>query len=173
MTNDASTNRIGAAVAWSLLVLLLVTNVPLFLCMPLTDDAAMYDLQALNWLRGGMLYRDILEPNLPGVIWLHAVVRGTLGTSSMALRAVDLVLFSIFVALSRNWLNSIGRHARNPSLVGPRPVRLLFLAQRMVPLPARHLAVGPRPGRLDAPPPADPTLAIWAGPIDTSPKRQF
>ena len=100
--------RFGAAVAWSLLVLLLVTNVPLFLCMPLTDDAAMYDLQALNWLHGGMLYRDILEPNLPGVIWLHAAVRWTLGTSSMALRAVDLLLFSTFVALSRNWLASSG-----------------------------------------------------------------
>jgi hypothetical protein len=108
MTNDAPINCIGTAVACSLLVLLLVTNVPLFLCMPLTDDAAMYDLQALNWLHGGMLYRDILEPNLPGVIWLHAAVRWTLGTSSMALRSVDLLLFTTFVALSRNWLASSG-----------------------------------------------------------------
>jgi hypothetical protein len=108
MTNNTPAGRIGAALAWSLLVLLLVTNVPLVLCMPLTDDAAMFDLQALNWLHGGMLYRDILEPNLPGVIWLHAAARCALGTSSMALRAVDLVLFSIFVAFSRNWLNSMG-----------------------------------------------------------------
>jgi hypothetical protein len=107
MTNDAPAGRI-AAVAWSLLVLLLVTNVPLFLCMPLTDDAAMYDLQTLNWLHGGTLYRDIVEPNLPGVIWLHAAVRCTLGTSSMTLRAVDLLLFTAFVVLSRNWLASSG-----------------------------------------------------------------
>ncbi len=89
-TDAAPAGRIGSALAWSLLVLLLVTNVPLFLCMPLTDDAAMYDL------------------HLPGVIWLHAAVRGTLGTSSLALRAVDLLLFTTFVAFSRPWLASYG-----------------------------------------------------------------
>ncbi len=105
MTTD---DRRGTAVPWSLLVLLLVTNVPLFLCMPLTDDAAMFDLQAGNLLAGGVLYRDIVEPNLPGVIWIQAVVRATLGTSPLALRAVDLLWFSVFVALCRHWLASSG-----------------------------------------------------------------
>ncbi len=95
-------------IPWVAVALLLVSNVPLFLCMPLTDDAAMYDLQALNWLRGGVLYRDILEPNLPGVIWIQAVVRATLGSSSLSLRGVDLLLFSVFAALSRHWLASSG-----------------------------------------------------------------
>lgn len=94
----------SGTLAWTLLALLLITNGPLFLCMPLTDDAAMYDLQALNWLRGGVLYRDIVEPNLPGAAWIHAAIRATLGTSSLALRSVDLLLFSGVVALSRAWL---------------------------------------------------------------------
>ena len=105
MTNN---DRLGTAVPWGLLVLLLVSNVPLFLCMPLTDDAAMFDLQARNLLAGGVLYRDIVDPNLPGVIWIQAVVRATLGTSSLALRAVDLLWFSVFVTLSRHWLASSG-----------------------------------------------------------------
>jgi len=104
-----SVDHRGAALVWGLLLLLLVINVPLFLCMPLTDDAAMFDLQALNLLRGGVLYRDILEPNLPGVIWIHALVRAALGTSSLALRAVDVLFFSVFALLSRNWLGSCGR----------------------------------------------------------------
>ncbi|NLF72348.1 MAG: type IV toxin-antitoxin system AbiEi family antitoxin domain-containing protein [Candidatus Anammoximicrobium sp.] len=98
-TND----RRGTVVAWGLLVLL-VANVPLFLCMPLTDDAAMFDLQARNLLGGGVLYRDIVEPNLPGVIWIQAAVRATLGESSLALRALDLLLFTAWAVTSRHWL---------------------------------------------------------------------
>jgi len=99
-------------VACILLVLLLVTNGPLFLCMPLTDDAAMYDLQARNLLRGGVLYRDIHEPNLPGVVWIHTAVRGIFGNSSVVLRAVDLAFFSCLVALLWNWLRVAGSGRR-------------------------------------------------------------
>ncbi len=102
----------GAMLAWALLTLLLVTNVPLFLCMPLTDDAAMYDLQARCLLRGGVLYRDILEPNLPGVVWIHTAVRGVFGTSSLALRAVDLFFFSCVVVLVWCWLRSASASPR-------------------------------------------------------------
>ena len=91
---DAS--RCGSArLAWLLLGALLVSNVPLLLCMPLTNDTVMYDLQAQNLLRGGVLYRDILEPNFPGVVWLHVAIRALLGWSSVAMRLTDLgILFS-------------------------------------------------------------------------------
>lgn len=105
-------SRGGTYAAWMLLVLLLVSNGPLFLCMSLTDDAAMYDLQARSLLRGGVLYRDILEPNLPGVVWIHTLVRGILGNSSIVLRAVDLALFSCTAALLWNWLRATGAGRR-------------------------------------------------------------
>ena len=60
---------------------------PLFLCAPLGPDPVMYDLQARVVDDGGVLYRDILEPNLPGAVWIHSVVRHIAGWSSEALRA--------------------------------------------------------------------------------------
>ena len=72
-----------AATAWGVLALLLAVNVPLFLCMPLTDDTTLYDLQARNLMQGGVMYRDIFEPNLPGVVWVHIAIRSLLGTSSI------------------------------------------------------------------------------------------
>ncbi len=98
----------GSAPAWLLLVLLLVTNGPLFLCMPLTDDAVMYDLQALNLLQGGVLYRDIFEPNLPGIVWLHATIRSLGGTSSVVLRAADIGFLAVTLLLLRGLLKSSG-----------------------------------------------------------------
>lgn len=97
-----------ATPAWTMLVLLLVANLPLFLCMPLNDDAAMYDLQAQNLLRGGVLYRDILEPNLPGIVWLQAAIRFVLGPSSLALRAADLALLAAAIGLLGRWVKSGG-----------------------------------------------------------------
>ncbi len=104
----AQAGGMSCVLAWTLLALLLITNGPLFVCMPLTEDAAMYDLQARTWLQGGVLYRDIVEPNLPGAAWIHAAIRATLGTSSVALRSVDLLLISGVVALSRAWLVRLG-----------------------------------------------------------------
>jgi hypothetical protein len=60
--------------------------------MPLTNDTALYDLQASVVQRGGVLYRDILEPNLPGVVWIHLTVRSLLGDSSEAMRLFDLAV---------------------------------------------------------------------------------
>ena len=89
----------SAGLAWLFLGALLITNVPLLLCMPLTNDTVMYDLQAQNLLQGGVLYRDILEPNFPGVVWLHVAIRALLGWSSVAMRFTDLVIFFSSVGL--------------------------------------------------------------------------
>ncbi len=71
--------------------------VPLFLRMPLTNDAQMYDLQVRLLHQGGVLYRDILEPNLPGVVWIQSLVRNAVGWSSEALRAFDLLVLAAHV----------------------------------------------------------------------------
>ncbi len=90
------------------LALLIVTMAPLFICMPLTADVAMYDLQAHNLMNGGVLYRDIFEPNLPGAVWVHVVVRSLLGESSEAIRIADLFLFGTAVMLLVRWIRSNG-----------------------------------------------------------------
>ncbi|MCA9063578.1 MAG: hypothetical protein KDA96_10980 [Planctomycetaceae bacterium] len=73
------------------LVLLLVVSLPIVVCMPLTSDTVLYDLQARTVLSGGILYRDILEPNLPGIVWCHLLIRSVVGWSSEAMRIVDLL----------------------------------------------------------------------------------
>jgi hypothetical protein len=99
----------SAATAAVVLALLLVVNVPLFLCMPLTDDTTLYDLQAINLMDGGVMYRDIFEPNLPGVVWVHVAVRSLVGSGSIAMRVADLTFFSIVVWLLCRWLRAIKR----------------------------------------------------------------
>ena len=84
-------NRSNPTLPLVLLSALCVIAVPLFVRMPLTNDAEQYDLQADVVRRGGVLYRDALEPNLPGVVWVHVGVRRLLGESSEALKAFDLV----------------------------------------------------------------------------------
>ncbi len=78
---------------------LLVANIPLMLCMPLAADAVLYDLQARTALTGGVLYRDIVEPNLPGIVWCHMAIRLLMGWSEFALKWVDLVIVGGIVAL--------------------------------------------------------------------------
>jgi hypothetical protein len=97
-------SRTRAAALWSLLALLLVANVPLFLCQHLTSDAVLYDLQARCALDGGVLYRDIVEPNFPGVVWVHMLVRSLCGWSWVALRAFDLLVLSGIAALLAVWV---------------------------------------------------------------------
>lgn len=86
----------GAA---ALLALVWIVGIPLFLAQPLTDDTHLYDLQARTALNGGVLYRDILEPNLPGVIWLHLLIRSVGGWSSTAMRTADLLIYTGIVWL--------------------------------------------------------------------------
>jgi hypothetical protein len=84
---------------WLAVGLLVVANVPLMLCMPLPADAVLYDLQARTALSGGLLYRDIVEPNLPGIVWCHMAIRSLFGWSEAALKWVDLFVVAGIVSL--------------------------------------------------------------------------
>ncbi|MBW3543385.1 MAG: hypothetical protein KY476_24285 [Planctomycetes bacterium] len=83
----------------AMMALLLAVGGPLFIALPLTADAALYDVQARIALQGGVLYRDAFEPNLPGIVWCHIAIRSVLGWSSEALRLVDLAVFCVIAAL--------------------------------------------------------------------------
>ena len=81
-------------VRWSVVALLLLSliSLPIVVCMPLTSDTVLYDLQARNILDGGVMYRDILEPNLPGAVWIHLLVRSIAGWSLEVMRCADLFI---------------------------------------------------------------------------------
>jgi hypothetical protein len=99
MTVLASPVSAGLVSGLVCLVVVLVAFTPLFVCMPLWVDATHYDVCARNLLEGGVHYRDTLDPNFPGVVWIHVAVRQVLGWSSEALRAFDLAIFSGIVCL--------------------------------------------------------------------------
>jgi hypothetical protein len=82
----------------------LAVHVPAFLCMPLNWDSHEWDLCTRTVLDGGVLYRDALENNLPGTLWLHAAVRGVAGWRSEVLRAADLLVLAAVIALLPGWL---------------------------------------------------------------------
>jgi hypothetical protein len=84
---------------WSLLLLLLVSQFPIFVQQTLTPDTVLYDLQARCLLNGGVLYRDILEPNLPGIVWIHAIVRSVIGRSSPG-----FLTFDVLIVATIGWL---------------------------------------------------------------------
>lgn len=94
----------SATVPLVLLVGWLLLAVPVFLRMPLTNDAELFDLHVRMLDSGRTLYADILEPNLPGVIWIHAAVRSLMGESPEALRLFDLLMFSGLMILVYRWL---------------------------------------------------------------------
>ena len=107
--------RVTSWPVWIGLAILLIANVPLFLCMRLNGDATYYDLQLQCIQEGGVAYRDMVEPNLPGAIWVHAAVRAVAGWSSVALRAFDLLVLGGVVALLLAYL----RRRLDSSLSGP------------------------------------------------------
>jgi hypothetical protein len=91
------------------LLALLVFALPLMICMPLTLDTINYDICARTVLRGGVMYRDAFDNNLPGVVWIHCAVRGLLGDRSEAMRGFDLVVFAAVIGLLLWWLALAGR----------------------------------------------------------------
>lgn len=99
----------GLVAAWGALLLLLAAAAPLFVCMPLWIDCSLYDLAARNVLGGGVAYRDVWDTNLPGMVWLHVLVRSVLGWSSEALRLADLGFFGVTVFLLTWWLRQLGQ----------------------------------------------------------------
>jgi hypothetical protein len=111
--------------AWTALLLALAVGLPLFLCMPLYFDTLHYDLCARKLLRGGVLYRDAFDNNLPGVIWVHAAVRAALGWRPEALRLADFGLLALAVVLLLRWVPAPeGRWS--PARVGAAAALALF-----------------------------------------------
>ena len=87
---------------WTMPLLILIAQLPIFLQSNLTPDTVLYDLQAKCLLNGGVLYRDIVEPNLPGVVLVHALVRTCVGDSSVVLRLFDLAVL-VGIAFVLQW----------------------------------------------------------------------
>src|SRR5262249_28049257 len=102
-----STTR-GLWLAWATLLLFLSLNLPLFLCLPLYNDASHHDLCARNVLEGGVHYRDLFDTNLPGIIWIHMAIRALLGWRSEVLRLADFVIVTASVWLLVRWLGTRG-----------------------------------------------------------------
>ena len=90
-------------------VLLVLVEIPLTLRRPLTADCYIFDLEWRTFTRGGMLYRDIFQTNPPGTLWIHSAVRSLLGTSSEALRVVDLGLMGFVIGVLAVWTQRLGR----------------------------------------------------------------
>ncbi len=97
--------------------LLLLLSVPIFVCMPLTSDTVLYDLQARILHRGGMLYRDILEPNLPGAVWIHLLIRSLAGWSTEAMRMADLLIVGTSILLLSTLAPADGSRTRKPLFI--------------------------------------------------------
>jgi hypothetical protein len=111
MAPDNPLRRLEVVVAWLVLAALLLVCVPLFLCMPLWCDATHYDLCARNLLNGGVHYRDTFDTNLPGIVWLHALVRRLLGWRPEVLRLVDLLFVGGAILLLVRFIDTSGRPA--------------------------------------------------------------
>ncbi len=91
------------------LAILLVVNLPLFVCMPLDSDVTFYDVCAQNLLRGGVEYRDALEHGLPGMTWIHAWIRPLVGWRSEPMRLIDAGVVGLALTLLVMWLGYAGR----------------------------------------------------------------
>ena len=86
-------NRVPLILALVALTAVLAIGLPLVLRTPVWVDVTYHDLSAWNVLHGGVHYRDVFETNLPGMVWLHCLVRPVVGWSHEAIRVVDLVVF--------------------------------------------------------------------------------
>lgn len=107
-----TTNRLSCLVGGFALLAVLVANVPPFLCMGLDCDTIAFDLYLRGMQEGKILYRDMTENNLPGVMWIHGITRELFGWSSVAIRAVDLVLIGSGLVLLAFWQRGIRLSSR-------------------------------------------------------------
>lgn len=115
-------------VVWVFTLVVLLSQLPIFVQQALTPDTVLYDLQARCVLNGGVLYRDILEPNLPGIVWVHIVVRSLIGWSSPALRVFDIfIVIAISSVLEKLVRNGVPRSTKSQFMVALTvPGALLF-----------------------------------------------
>jgi hypothetical protein len=110
--NSAPEKTSGSlALPLTCLAALLAIALPQFLRTPLTNDTALYDLQSRMLRNGAVLYRDVLEPNLPGAIWLHVGVRKLFGPGSEAMRAFDLGVLAVVLTCGAALLLAARRRA--------------------------------------------------------------
>ena len=65
-------------------------------------------LSAWNILHGGVHYRDVFETNLPGMVWLHCLVRPIVGWSHEAIRIVDLLVIGTVVMMLTRFVKQSG-----------------------------------------------------------------
>jgi hypothetical protein len=96
--------RWGEACLGLLLLTVFLINLPAFLCMGLDPDAMQWDLGARTVLTGGVPYRDWVENNLPGMLWLHVLIRSLLGWRSEVLRLVDVLMVLTLIGQLTRWL---------------------------------------------------------------------
>lgn len=100
---------------WSALAALLsvlIVCLPIFVCMAPWVDATFYDICARVILRGGVLYRDTFDTNLPGMAWLHLVIRAMFGWRSEVIRAADFTVVAGIAFLLVHWDRTQPRYAR-------------------------------------------------------------
>jgi hypothetical protein len=76
--------------------------------MPPWNDVTLHDMVARTILRGGVLYRDVFDTNLPGIDWAMAALRYLFGWSYETLRAADLVVIGAAVAVLCGWVRRCG-----------------------------------------------------------------
>jgi hypothetical protein len=100
--------RIPLILSLLALAAVLVIGLPLFIRLPIWVDVTYHDLSAWNILHGGTHYRDVFETNLPGMVWLHALVRPIVGWSHEAIRIVDLCVVSTVVWMLARFLKHAG-----------------------------------------------------------------
>src|ERR1700754_2139800 len=106
--DPAARDRWSRRLAFGLLLVLLVIGLPLFVCMPLYQDVSFFDIAARNLLRGGVHYRDFLDHNMPGIVWLLGVIHSSLGWRSETLRCIDILIVTLTVGLLFQWLHRTG-----------------------------------------------------------------
>jgi len=94
-----------AAVA--LLAVLLLAG-PLVVRTPVWVDVTYHDVSAWNVLHGGTHYRDVFETNLPGMVWVHAVLRPLIGWSQEAIRVADLIVLAAVTFLLSRFARELG-----------------------------------------------------------------
>jgi hypothetical protein len=101
-------NRLYLIAAYVSLAAVLFVGVPLFLRTPVWVDVTYHDLSAWNVLHGGVHYRDVFETNLPGMVWLHCLVRPLVGWSHEAIRLVDLVVIGFVLLILTRLMKQSG-----------------------------------------------------------------
>lgn len=107
-TLDTTVAKSWWVLGWIVLGVMLVICVPLSLCMPPWVDTTVDDVCASNLLSGGVHYRDTMDTNFPGIVWMHVLVRCVVGWSSEALRAADLAIMTGTFLLFLRLLKSAG-----------------------------------------------------------------